>query len=117
MATLTVEEARTRVILANPGMDSAAVRKEADRLIAELDHLTFMDNARAQFDAQAAEDSRQQAIAAQRRSEAVADAAGIVRASHPGWDKDSIERESQRLVSENESALAKLAVKEALTEI
>lgn len=113
MATISIEEARTRVILSNPNMTSDQVRKEADRLISELDFLASMDETRAAFAAQAAEDERQRAITAQRRSEAVDDARGIVRRSHPDWGTDSVERESQRLVAENERALAELELKAA----
>jgi hypothetical protein len=114
MSSITIEEARTRVILQNPGYTSDQVRKEADRLIRELDFLASMDETRAQFAAQQAEDDRRQAITAQRRAEAVSDASSIVRRSHPDWGSDSVEREAQRLVAENERATAELRLRDTL---
>lgn len=114
MATISIEEARLRVALANPKMSSADVRREADRVIATLESIEFEDRARAQFAAQQAEDDRQQAIAAERRREAYNDAASIVRASHPGWGDDSVQREADRLVAENESAIAALNLRAAI---
>lgn len=116
MAQTTVEELRIRAALANPNMTSAEVRREAERVQSVLESIEFEDNARATFEAQAAEDERQQAINAQRRQEAVADAAGIVRKSHPEWGDDSVEREAHRLASENESAIAAMDLKAALAD-
>src|SRR5262245_4688854 len=114
MATTTAEELRIRVALQHPDMTSAEVRREAERVAGVLDAIQFEDDARAQFAAQQAEDEREQAAVAQRRREAFADAQSIVARSHPGWDGESIGREADRLVAENERALAELAVKEAL---
>jgi hypothetical protein len=116
VATTTIEQLRVQVALSNPSMSSAEVRREADRVMATLESIEFEDRARAQFEAQAAEDERQQAVTAQRRAEAFADAASIVRGSHPGWDDDSVHREADRLVAENESAIAALNLREALAE-
>jgi site-specific recombinase XerD len=99
-----------------PNMTSAEVRREAERIQSVLDSLAFEDEARAAFEAQAAEDERQQAITAERRREAYNDAASIVRGSHPGWDADSVQREADRLVAENESAIAALNLRDALAE-
>jgi hypothetical protein len=114
MAALTIEQLRAQVALGNPSMTSAEVRREADRVAAVLDSIEFEDNARAQFAAQQAEDDRQQAIVAQRRAEAVADAAGIVRKSHPGWDDASVSMEAERLAAENAAAVAAFDLKAAL---
>jgi hypothetical protein len=72
------------------------------------------DNARAAFAAQAAEHERQQALEAERRNEAFNDARSIVRTSHPGWDDSSVAMEAERLVAENETAVAAMALRDQL---
>jgi hypothetical protein len=114
MPSIDIDELRLRAALANPNMTSDQVRREADRVRSVLDSIAFEDAARAEFAAAAAEDQRQQDAAAQRRREAFADAQSIVRKSRPGWDDASVAAEADRLVSENERALAELALKEAI---
>lgn len=110
----SIEELRRQVAISNPSMTSDQVRREADRVQSVLDAIEFEDRARAEFAAAAAEQEREQAIAAERRREAFADAQSIVRKSRPGWDDASVDAEADRLVSENERALAELALKEAI---
>lgn len=112
---ISIEEARIRVALANPGMGSAEVRREAERVVATLDAIEFEDSARAAFAAREAEEDRQRAVEAQRRQEAFSDAQSVVRASHPGWDDASVEMEAHRLAAENESAIAAMSLREALS--
>ncbi len=116
MATITTEEARTRVALQNPKLSSDEVRREADRLISTLEGIEAADALRAAINAQAVEEAQQQAEAAQRRSEAFADASSIVARSHPGWDGDSVAREAHRLAANNEAAVAVQNLRDSLAE-
>ena len=116
MAGISIEEARIRVAIGNPRLTSADVRREADRVLAVLDSIEFEDRARAEFAAQAAEQEREQAVAAQRRQEAYSDARGVVAKSHPGWDDASMDMEAHRLAAENESAIAAMNLRDALAE-
>lgn len=116
MATIDITALRAQAAFANPSWTSDQVEREAQRVRSVLDNIEFTANARAQFEAQAAEDERQQAIAADRRREAFNDAQSIVAKSHPSWDADSVQREADRLVAENESAIAALDLRESLAD-
>lgn len=116
MATIDINALRAQAAFANPRWTSDQVEREAQRVATVLDNIEFTANARAQFEAQAAEAEHQQAITAQRRADAVADATSIVRKSRPDWDEDSVRREAQRLVAENERGIAELRLKEAIAE-
>lgn len=114
MAALTVEEARIRVALANPNMSSADVRREAERVIGTLDSIEAEDALRTALNAQAADAEAQQAIEAQRRSEALSVAQSVVRQSHPGWDNASVDMEARRLDAENDAAIASMNLRDSL---
>jgi hypothetical protein len=116
MAQITVEELRIHAALANPNFTSTEVRREADRVLSVLEGIEAEDNLRAAFAAQQAEQEAQQAVEAQRRAEAYADARAIVAKSHPGYDAAGIEYAAQKLVAENEAGIAALTLKEALAE-
>jgi hypothetical protein len=111
---MDIEQLRAQVALSHPTMSSAEVRAEAERVQGVLESIKFEEAARAQFEAQQAEEAAQQAKVAQQRQEALNDASNIVRASHPQWGEDSVAMEAQRLVAENESALAAMALRDAI---
>lgn len=116
MATITTEEARTRVALQHPDFGADDVRREADRIVGTLEAIEAEDNLRAVINAQQADEQAQQAAVAAQRADAFNDAANIVRASHPDWGEDSVERAALHLAAENAAAVAALDLKAALAD-